>query len=65
MSDHKGLSESEREALKAAITAEGSSLEKVAEESGASEFCLAKAAAGFPCQKGTIALVRNYVNSKT
>ncbi len=55
------LSVEERASLVARIRAEGSNLEKVAAESGASELALAKAAAGIPCQKGTIALARNYV----
>jgi hypothetical protein len=55
------LTDEERAALVAQICKEGSNLEKVAAESGASELALAKAAAGIPCQKGTIALARNYV----
>jgi lambda repressor-like predicted transcriptional regulator len=59
--DDSKLSDSEREALVAEICKEGSNLDKVAKASGASELALAKAAAGIPCQKGTIALARNYV----
>ena len=58
--DHE-LTQAEREVLVAEIRKEGSNLEKVAGASGASELALAKAAAGIPCQKGTIALARIYV----
>lgn len=55
----KFLSDDERSTLVGKINA--STLEKVAAESGASELALAKAAAGIPVQKGTIALARAYV----
>lgn len=55
------LTDEERTILVSKITEKDSNLEKVAKESGASELALAKAAAGIPCQKGTIALARNYV----
>lgn len=63
MSEENGneLTQAEREALVAAIRKEGSNLEKVAKESCVSEFALLKAASGIPCQKGTIALARNYL----
>lgn len=61
MSQETKLTDTERQVLVDAITKEGSNLEKVAKESGASELALAKAAAGIPCQKGTIALARMYV----
>lgn len=64
MSDVHNLTAEERAVLVAEITKEGSNLEAVAKESGASELALAKAAAGIPCQKGTIALARNFVRSK-
>jgi lambda repressor-like predicted transcriptional regulator len=58
--DHE-LTDAERAFLVAKIKEKDSNLEKVAAESGASELALAKAVAGIPCQKGTIALARNYV----
>ncbi len=61
MSEHQELTEAEKAVLKAEILKEGSSLEKVSKECGASEFCLAKAVAGLRCPKTTIALARYFV----
>lgn len=61
--EDKELSVTERAALVAEI--KGSNLEKVAKASQVSEFALLKAASGISCQKGTIALARNFLKGKS
>lgn len=57
----KYLNVNERAKLVAAV--KSTSLEDVCKKSHASEMSLAKAAAGFPVQRGTIALIQKYLNA--
>ncbi len=61
MSDMNTLTEDEQKTLASACRKMG--MDKAAKASGASELALAKAAAGIGCQKGTIALARQWLSN--